>query len=289
MNKNQNSKAVERLGYRSAFTLVEVIFVVTIVSLLIAIVLPSMSNAKLKTQKIQDASRLKSIVENWRNYTEQFGTPDSTATGAFQFVLYLSGGSDTGWLGSTHSFINDPSIYVASSDRYASKVTGSAISSAGNKTTGYMDPYEPSAASKELASGTGAVSLSYCFISGVPLESDAATTPIGFTRGLMTDGKWHRKYGLYGDKGGYVVFGDGHVKWFDGSKPAVFLKWDKSGYSNNIQDAVPDEATISSGRGVSVPGDASNLLVNQPGTGGSVDDAGDETPEEPGQIGGETA
>jgi prepilin-type processing-associated H-X9-DG protein len=38
-----------------------------------------------------------------------------------------------------------------------------------------------------------------------------ATTPLAFTRGLKIDGTWDEKYGLYGSKGGYVVFCDGHV------------------------------------------------------------------------------
>jgi prepilin-type processing-associated H-X9-DG protein len=47
---------------------------------------------------------------------------------------------------------------------------------------------------------------------------------------------------LYGDKGGYVVYCDGHVAWFDGSKPARFSKWDKSGYTSNILEAKPPGA-----------------------------------------------
>lgn len=256
----------------------------TIVSLLMAIVLPSMSNARLRTQRIQDASRLKSIVENWRNYTEQFGTPDSTATGALQFVRYLSGGSDEGWLGDAYSFINDPSIYVASSDRYASKVVKSVISSAkGVDDTGYMKPYETSGAASELASGDNPVSLSYSFISGVPLESDSETTPIGFTRGLMDNGRWSRRYGLYGNRGGYVVFGDGHVRWYDGDEPAVFLKWDKSGYTHDIREAIPNGATITSGNGLrsDLKDESATLLINQSGTGGSGAETGEETPKEP--------
>lgn len=284
MDKKQYTGAEKRFNCRSAFTLIEVIFVVTIVSLLMAIVLPSMSNARLRTQRIQDASRLKSIVENWRNYTEQFGTPDSTATGALQFVRYLSGGSDEGWLGDAYSFINDPSIYVASSDRYASRVTGAVISSGSGDAHGYMAPYARSAASNELTTGgTDALSLSYSFISGVPLESDAETIPIGFTRGLMDNGRWSRRYGLYGNRGGYVVFGDGHVRWYDGDEPAVFLKWDKSGYTHDIREAIPNGATITSGNGLrsDLKDESATLLINQSGTGGSGAETGEETPKEP--------
>jgi prepilin-type processing-associated H-X9-DG protein len=68
----------------------------------------------------------------------------------------------------------------------------------------------------------------------VPLD----ITPLAFTRGLKTDGTWDETAGLYGSKGGYVVFCDGHVTWYDGSKPAKFLKWDKSGYTSDIREVM---------------------------------------------------
>jgi hypothetical protein len=46
---------------------------------------------------------------------------------------------------------------------------------------------------------------------------------------------------------GFVAFADGHVTWFDGSKPAKILKWNQSGYINNIRETVPNEAYISAG------------------------------------------
>ncbi|MDR2812705.1 MAG: hypothetical protein LBB05_02905 [Puniceicoccales bacterium] len=55
----------------------------------------------------------------------------------------------------------------------------------------------------------------------------------------LYDGTWDEEAGLYGSKGDYVVFCDGHVTWFDGSKPAKFLKWDQSGYTSKIYEAVP--------------------------------------------------
>jgi prepilin-type processing-associated H-X9-DG protein len=73
----------------------------------------------------------------------------------------------------------------------------------------------------------------------LPLNVPPATTPLAFTRGLCKDGTWDEQVGLYGSKGGYVVFCDGHVTWVDGSRPAKFLKWDQSGYAANICEAVP--------------------------------------------------
>jgi prepilin-type processing-associated H-X9-DG protein len=87
---------------------------------------------------------------------------------------------------------------------------------------------------------------------------------------LKTNGKWHSKYGLYGDKGGYVAFWDGHVTWYDGSKPAQFLKWDQSGYTNNIQEAVPTSAFIGGGFQMATglkDTDGAELITAHPGKG----------------------
>ncbi|MDR2200952.1 MAG: hypothetical protein LBN94_02490, partial [Puniceicoccales bacterium] len=85
--------------------------------------------------------------------------------------------------------------------------------------------------------------LSYCVVTGLPANVPLDTTPFGFTRGLKVNGKWDEKAGLYGSSGGYVIYCDGHVVWFDGSKPAKFLKWDKSGYTNDIRQAIPPSSS----------------------------------------------
>jgi hypothetical protein len=65
--------------------------------------------------------------------------------------------------------------------------------------------------------------FSYCFIAHGPIGNiPLDTTPLAFTRGFCTDDTWDEKARLYGSKGGYVVYCDGHIVWFDGSKPAKF-------------------------------------------------------------------
>jgi prepilin-type processing-associated H-X9-DG protein len=133
-----------------------------------------------------------------------------------------------------------------------------------------LDPY--SRAKNDLTTSSVSITLSYCTIPGLPTSIPLATTPFGFTRGLKANGKWHSKYGLYGDKGGYVVYCDGHVTWFDGSRPAKFLKWNQSGYTSDIRDAIPNSAFISSGQLMYdniKDADNSLLLIYHAGTGGN--------------------
>jgi hypothetical protein len=87
--------------------------------------------------------------------------------------------------------------------------------------------------------------MSYFLMCNLVATVPSETTPLGFTRGLNKNGLWNETVGLYGSKGGYVVFCDGHTVWYDGSKPARFLKWDRSGYTSDIREAVPTGTVIS--------------------------------------------
>ena len=114
--------------------------------------------------------------------------------------------------------------------------------------------------------------FSYCFVLNLSGNVPLDTTPLGFTRGLNKNGLWDEKSGLYGSKGGYVIYCDGHTTWFDGSRPAKFLKWDQSGYSTDIRDAIPNCAFISSGHLINVnikDSDDSLLIIQHYGTGGA--------------------
>jgi hypothetical protein len=112
--------------------------------------------------------------------------------------------------------------------------------------------------------------FSYCTIGNLDGSVPLATTPLAFTRGLKTDGTWDGKYGLYGTKGGYVVFCDGHTVWFDGSRPAKFLHWNQQEYTTDIRFAVPNVTKIGNGGVWATPAGAySNLVMWGSGTGGN--------------------
>jgi hypothetical protein len=159
-------------------------------------------------------------------------------------------------------------VYISSGDKYASKVTKQLIvKGVDNSTEGsdvtHFNPWSQ-VQSTELSivvSSSLGVLFSYCLIANIPASADLATTPIAYTRGLKESGLWDKKYGLYGESGGFVVFADGHCKWFDGNKPAKFLKWDRSGYTSNIREAVPTGALFGNGGIIGPPKAPYDTLV----------------------------
>ena len=269
---NRNS-GIRQKVFQKAFTLVEIIFVIAIIGVLVSILLPGFSKMKREATKLQDASNLKKIAEAWKSYSEKFGPVPVHTDNGLEFFHYLSGGSiGKGWQGEDHCFINDLSVYLSNGDAYCSELKKgrAAISSKGGISfNAGLDCI--SNLKNDITTHNGSASVSYSTISGLYAGVPPTTTPIGFTRGLMSNGKWHSKYGLYGSEGGYVVFADGHVKWFDGKRAARFLKWDQSGYTNDIREAVPNNTFISSGYAMrnDVREDNALLIIYHSGTGGA--------------------
>jgi prepilin-type processing-associated H-X9-DG protein len=140
--------------------------------------------------------------------------------------------------------LNDASIYISWGDKYASSIKSPVISkwTADGKWY-WAQPLNP----VTNGLGTNAEIVSYCVILGVEPNDHPETTPIAFSRGLKEDGTWDEAYGLYGSKGGYIAFCDGHVKWFDGDKPVKLLKYDQSGYTSNILETQPPNVQFSCG------------------------------------------
>jgi competence protein ComGC len=266
--KRQSDKATKRQSVKSknkSFTLLEIVFTIVIIGILLAIFLPVMSSIKLAAQKVKDQSNLKIIASAWKECAIERGGIDQNLVNATGFVQRLAGFGKTSV---SNMVFNDPNVCISPSDKYASKVQWPAICK-------FVDGklfYIADAWSKtlNLARGSDTRLFSYCFIANLPGNVPLGTTPLGFTRGLKINGKWHSQYGLYGDKGGYVVFCDGHTTWFDGSKPAKFLKWDQSGYTSDIREAVPVSAFISGGITLNpnvTDTDDSIMLLEHKGTG----------------------
>ncbi|MDR2200902.1 MAG: prepilin-type N-terminal cleavage/methylation domain-containing protein [Puniceicoccales bacterium] len=251
-----------------AFTLIEVIFVFAIIAILLAILLPGMSKLKQYAQKLRDVSHLKKINETWREAVINRGWTINNAVKSYitGFAEYLAGRDRTSL---SDIILNDPHVYISPGDKYASKIQQEALCYMQNgRILTYTDAF--TGTTNFMVSDNPF--LSYCIVCNLSAKVPLETTPFAFTRGLREDGKWDEKGGLYGSSGGYVVYCDGHVVWFDGSKPARFLKWDKSGYTSNIREAIPNSSGINCGN----PGTNTNyrsdgflVLLQCAGTGGS--------------------
>jgi type II secretory pathway pseudopilin PulG len=252
-----------------SFTLVEIVFTLAIIGILLAIFLPATSAIKLSAQKVKDQSNLRTIAAAWRECAINRGwTFAAEAIGVTIFVEQLAGRGRTSV---ADMVLNDANVYISPGDKYASKLKYEALTRLDNtqKIT-YTSAF--ASTSNFMSSGErDAQRISYCLIANLPSNAPLDTTPFAFTRGLREDGKWDEKSGLYGSKGGYVVFCDGHTTWFDGSKPAKFLHWNGKEYTSDIRNAVPSSTFIMCGNGgtkTNYTSDGQLVLLYHAGTGG---------------------
>jgi competence protein ComGC len=283
INGSTDRKNVKRKKKKS-FTLVEVVFTISIIGILLAILMPAMSAIKLSAQKIQDVSHLKKIAEAWREYTIERGNTmnlraisqgtDYADYGNW-FARSLAGiMQDSNRFYPSKCVLNDSCVYISSGDKYASKAFREYIVRGKDNSEGCEvreDIPWSTAATADLKSvpHQSQTILSYCTIGNLDGSVPLATTPLAFTRGLKADGTWDGKYGLYGTEGGYVVFCDGHTTWFDGSRPAKFLHRNQQEYTTDIRKAVPNVARIGNGGVIGTVGNEyGNLIVQGNGTGG---------------------
>jgi type II secretory pathway pseudopilin PulG len=281
--KRQNDKTTKRQNVRSvksknkSFTLLEIVFTIVIIGILLAIFLPVMSSIKLTAQKIKDQSNLRTIAAAWKEAVinrgwRVCGNPERVTSLLEELagVNYQDGRESSSI---SDMILNDPHTYISPGDKYAIKVNKEMICHFDGTRVGQFGAFDlwPDVNNFMIVSDT---IISYCLVQFLPANAPLDTTPLGFTRGLNKNGLWDEKAGLYGSKGGYVVYADGHVVWFDGSKPARFLKWDRSGYTSDIRQTIPTGSAITCCNRGSIclrpdyRGEDALAILNDIGTGG---------------------
>ena len=186
----------------SAFTLIELLTVIAIIGILAAIIIPTVGAVREKAQRAVDGNNLREIVKAAQIYAgdNQDKLPDpQQITNAVLATPSLA----WKWPGilAKNNILTDPSFYFAKNDPVFSGTYPTFI-------------INPSAARNSLhTTFTNGRSPSWEFVGGVKM-SDAATSPLAYTRGLQTNGTWSATSGVYKDSGGYIAFLGGNVTFY---------------------------------------------------------------------------
>jgi prepilin-type processing-associated H-X9-DG protein len=245
----------------------ELVVVIAIIAGIASVTVPAYKAIKQSAQKMIDVSHLKKIAAGWREFTIERKyrmdmktvSPGGSFANLGDWFAFFWGGMEYSLnFNPSKCILNDSKVYISLGDKYASTIKGPVIIKA--TTNSYKNGWN-AVNNSDLGFYSSKFFWSYCVIGNIPDYADLSTTPLAFTRGLKDDGTWDEKYGLYGSKGGYIVFCDGHVKWFDGDKPVKLLKWDKSGYTSDIRETVPNAASFGCGGACGTPNAPYNTLV----------------------------
>lgn len=194
-----NAARSRRLG----FTLIELLTVIAIIGILAAILVPAVGSVRANARRTAAASNLRQIALAHAAYTNEGGRGRVlSATSAQEWARTLA----------EKAALNQPDLYYAEDD----PVIVAAVTA---RPRVVAAPPVNGGSTWEINADFAAYPMSYTVVAKITPGAPAATTPVAWSRGLGTDGRWHAsgaaKPGVYGDHGGHIAFLDGHVEYFE--------------------------------------------------------------------------
>lgn len=186
------------------FTLIELLTVIAIIGILAALIFPTVGKVRETAQRTVDANNLREIVKAAQIFAADNNErlPDPQLIAA-QTPASLTGGQGPFlWAGilAQRGILTDPTFYFAKNDPQFNGIYPTAIVDPANR--GQLD-----------ASFTTNRVLSFEFVGGLRM-GDGPTTPVAFTRGLLTSGAWDATNGVYRKTGGHIAFLGGNVQFY---------------------------------------------------------------------------
>jgi prepilin-type N-terminal cleavage/methylation domain-containing protein len=191
-----------RVSDVAAFTLIELLTVIAIIGILAAIVIPTVGTVREKAQRAVDSNSVREILkaaqiyagDNQDRLPDPQNIPNATLNApqpAWKWPGILA----------KNNILTDPTFYFAKNDPAFNGTYPQFI-------------IQPTAQRNSLhTTFTTGRSPSWEFVGGVKM-SDAATTPVIYTRGLTAQGTWNTTSGVYKDTGGFIAFLGGNVAFY---------------------------------------------------------------------------
>ncbi len=249
----------------AGFTLIELLTVIAIIGILAAIIIPTVGTVREKAQRAVDGNNIREILKAAQIYA---GDNQDRLPDPFNISNAVLNSPQLAWkwpgILAKNNILTDPNFYFAKND------------TAFDSNTPLQFIITPSTARNTLhPSFTNARSPSWEFVGGVKM-SDAATTPVLYTRGLQANGTWSPTSGVYRDTGGFIAFLGGNISFYPNvSTPATspFLTNNTTSTSQtkpiDIRQAIPFNTVAASASriyGIPPPSGAGGMVGSANGT-----------------------
>ncbi|MDR0418267.1 MAG: prepilin-type N-terminal cleavage/methylation domain-containing protein [Puniceicoccales bacterium] len=179
---------MEILKQQKAFTLIELIVVMSIIVILMSIIIPGTQKVLVNARKTKAQTCMRQIAEAYCRYYQTHGfIPEAN-----NIVDLIEKFAEEGELNSTH-------LFVFPGDTQAPKVLREQIW-----------PKDGDNPAWEIGKP-----LSVELVSKIQKEVNPSTIPVVFSRGLdYSNGFWNPNNGVWKNEGGFIGFLDGKVRWY---------------------------------------------------------------------------
>ena len=214
----------------NGFTLIELLMVLGVMSVLMGMLMPSVGAIREKAQRMATGQKLRQIGLAVSTYQSITGR-SLVAADLGEWMAELA--SETG--------LREGKIYIHEEDALLAAVGESiplVVVRPGSE--GDWVPID----------GFDRWPIGIAVASGVGPAVNPSSTPIVWTRGLQTNGRWagfaDSRPGVYGSEGGFIAFLDGHVEFYNdlNKEGGQLIHYTEGTPTGDIQEALPPGAVV---------------------------------------------
>jgi len=192
---------------RSGFTLIELLTVIAIIGILAAVLFPGVQGVMKAAKKSSAQSKLVNIGKAFVNYNNSGSGGKLVRAGAWSVANNTQAATiaDFAAVLAFNVDLNEAELWYVEADLSNENAVFA------------KQVLEGSGDSRTIATKVSSASADNGYISWTAYSPTnrniGSNTPLLWSRGLGTDGKWDASAGVWGSEGGHIVFGDAHVIW----------------------------------------------------------------------------